>query len=72
MPLCAGLLKRRPADATVLIVAQRISTIMKADQIVVLDKGAVAGIGTHKELMQNCQVYRELALSQLSEKELAL
>ncbi|MCL2615347.1 MAG: ABC transporter ATP-binding protein/permease [Dehalococcoidia bacterium] len=65
-------LKEDTADATVMIVAQRISTIKQADQIVVLDKGAIAGIGTHKELMQNCQVYRELALSQLSEEELAL
>ncbi len=65
-------LKKETVDATVLIVAQRISTIMQADQIVVLDRGAVAGIGTHKELMQTCQVYHELALSQLSEKELAL
>jgi len=65
-------LKRETADATVLIVAQRISTIMQADQIVVLDGGRIVGIGTHKELMQTCQVYRELALSQLSEKELSL
>ena len=65
-------LKKETADATVLIVAQRISTIMQADQIVVLDSGSIAGIGTHKELMQTCQVYRELALSQLSEKELSL
>lgn len=65
-------LKKETSDATVLIVAQRISTIKQADQIIVLDKGSVAGIGTHKELMQTCQVYRELALSQLSEKELAL
>lgn len=65
-------LKKETADAAVLIVAQRIGTIMQADQIVVLDKGSVAGIGTHTELMRTCQVYRELALSQLSEKELAL
>jgi ATP-binding cassette, subfamily B, multidrug efflux pump len=65
-------LKKEISDATVLIVAQRIATIMQADQIVVLDKGRVAGIGTHKELMRTSQVYRELALSQLSEKELAL
>jgi ATP-binding cassette subfamily B protein len=65
-------LKRETVDATILIVAQRISTIMQADQIVVLDGGRIAGIGTHKELMQTCQVYRELALSQLSEKELSL
>jgi ATP-binding cassette subfamily B protein len=65
-------LKKETVDATVLIVAQRISTIMQADQIVVLDGGTIAGIGTHKELMQTSQVYRELALSQLSEKELSL
>ncbi|MCL2679365.1 MAG: ABC transporter ATP-binding protein/permease [Dehalococcoidia bacterium] len=65
-------LKKELAAATVIIVAQRIATIMTADQIIVLDNGAVAGIGTHRELMQNCQVYRELALSQLSENELAL
>ncbi len=65
-------LKKETADATVLIVAQRISTIMQADQIVVLDGGRIGGIGTHKELMQTCEVYRELALSQLSEKELSL
>jgi ATP-binding cassette subfamily B multidrug efflux pump len=65
-------LKKETTAATVLIVAQRISTIMQADQIVVLNAGSVAGIGTHRELMQTCQVYRELALSQLSEKELSL
>jgi ATP-binding cassette subfamily B multidrug efflux pump len=65
-------LKKETTAATVLIVAQRISTIMQADQIVVLNAGRVAGIGTHRELMQTCQVYRELALSQLSEKELSL
>jgi ATP-binding cassette subfamily B multidrug efflux pump len=65
-------LKKETTDATVLIVAQRISTIMQADQILVLDGGSLAGIGTHRELMQTCQVYRELALSQLSEKELSL
>jgi ATP-binding cassette subfamily B protein len=65
-------LKKETADAAVLIVAQRISTIMQADQIVVLEGGRIAGIGTHKELLQTCQVYRELALSQLSEKELSL
>jgi ATP-binding cassette subfamily B protein len=64
-------LKKEMKNATMLIVAQRISTIMQADQIVVLDRGAVAGIGTHKDLMKTCEVYRELALSQLSEKELA-
>ncbi len=59
------------ADTTCLIVAQRIGTIRHADKIVVLDGGAVAGIGTHDELMKNCGVYRQIALSQLSEAELA-
>lgn len=57
-------------DKTVLIVAQRISTIMNAEQIVVLDEGNVVGIGTHKELMKTCSVYQEIALSQLSKEEL--
>ena len=57
--------------ATVFIVAQRISTIMHADRIVVLDNGSVAGIGTHEELMKQCAVYQEIAYSQLSEEELA-
>lgn len=56
--------------STVFIVAQRISTIMSADQIVVLDQGKVAGIGTHDELMKNCEVYQEIAYSQLSKEEL--
>ncbi|MCC8161116.1 MAG: ABC transporter ATP-binding protein/permease [Oscillospiraceae bacterium] len=59
------------AGTTCLIVAQRIGTIRHADRIVVLDNGAVAGIGTHDELMKNCSVYRQIALSQLSESELA-
>ena len=63
-------LKKETGNATVLIVTQRISTIMGADQIVVLDNGEIAGIGTHKELMENCNVYREIALSQLSKEEL--
>jgi ATP-binding cassette, subfamily B, multidrug efflux pump len=63
-------LKKETLDSTVLIVAQRINTVMQADQIVVLDDGRVAGTGTHKELMQNCKVYQELALSQLSKEEL--
>ena len=50
--------------------AQRIGTVKNADQIVVLDEGRAVGIGTHKELLQSCSVYREIALSQLSEKEL--
>lgn len=56
--------------STVLMVAQRISSILHADQIVVLDKGSIVGIGTHKELMANCDVYREIAYSQLSKEEL--
>ena len=58
--------------STVLIVAQRIGTILHADQIIVLDQGRIVGIGTHSELLTECQVYREIAASQLSEEELAL
>ena len=58
------------SDATVIIVAQRISTILHADQIIVLDEGKVVGKGTHEELMQSCETYQEIAKSQLSEKEL--
>ena len=54
-----------------MIVAQRIGTIRHADRIVVIDEGRAVGIGTHDELMKNCRVYREIAMSQLSEKELA-
>ena len=57
-------------NATVLIVAQRISTIMNADNIIVLNEGEVVGSGTHKELLKNCQIYKEIALSQLKEEEL--
>lgn len=63
-------LKEETADATTLIVAQRISTILHADQIIVLDEGEVVGIGTHKELLKSCEVYRQVAMSQLSEAEL--
>lgn len=63
-------LKKRTKDSTVLIVAQRISTILNAEQIIVLDDGKVAGMGTHRELLKNCEVYREIAASQLSEAEL--
>ena len=63
-------LKSETKDATVLIVAQRISTILDADQIVVLDEGRVVGIGKHNELLINCEVYKEIALSQLSKEEL--
>ena len=65
-------LKTAAAGATKLIVAQRIGTIMDADTIVVLENGDAVGIGTHKELLQTCPVYREIALSQLSEEELCL
>ncbi len=63
-------LKDYTKDATSLIVAQRIGTIMHADQIIVLDKGECVGHGTHKELMKNCEVYKEIALSQLTKEEL--
>lgn len=63
-------LKKYTSDATNLIVAQRIGTILNADVIVVLDKGKCVGMGTHKELMENCSVYKEIALSQLSKEEL--
>lgn len=64
-------LKENTKDTTTLIVAQRISTILHADQIIVLDEGRMAGKGTHEELMKNCEVYRQIATSQLSEEELA-
>lgn len=64
-------LKKYTKDATSMIVAQRIGTIINADKIIVLDKGRCVGQGTHKELLKNCEVYKEIALSQLSEEELA-
>ncbi|MBD3107810.1 ABC transporter ATP-binding protein [Bacillus sp. AGMB 02131] len=64
-------LKQETTDATVIIVAQRVSTVMDADRIIVLDKGKVAGIGTHKQLMDTCDVYKEIVSSQLSEEEIA-
>jgi ATP-binding cassette subfamily B multidrug efflux pump len=64
-------LKENTGESTMLIVAQRISTIKNADQIIVLDEGRVVGIGTHNELMEDCETYREIALSQLSMEELA-
>ncbi len=66
------MLKKETAGVTSMIVAQRIGTILDADRIVVLDEGCVVGIGTHKELLKTCEVYREIAMSQLSEEELAL
>jgi ATP-binding cassette subfamily B protein len=64
-------LKEETEGATVIIVAQRVSSVKNADRIVVLEDGAVAGIGTHRELLETCPVYREIALSQLSEEEIA-
>ena len=64
-------LKKQTSSSTVLIVAQRISTIINAEQIIVLDEGKIVGVGTHKELMGNCETYQEIALSQLSKEELA-
>ncbi len=57
-------------DSTMMIVAQRVSTIMNADQIIVLDEGNMVGKGTHEELLKNCEVYKQIALSQLSKEEL--
>lgn len=65
-------LSEKTENKTVIIVAQRISTILNADQIIVLDEGKVVGIGTHEQLMQNNETYRQIALSQLSEEELSL
>lgn len=65
-------MKKDTGQSTVLIVAQRISTIMDAQQIIVLEQGKIVGTGTHKELMKTCQVYRQIALSQLSAEELAI
>ncbi|HHX27103.1 MAG TPA: ABC transporter ATP-binding protein [Firmicutes bacterium] len=64
-------LKRETSESTVIIVAQRVSTVMDADRIIVLDNGEVAGTGTHRDLIKTCNVYREIVMSQLSEEELA-
>ncbi len=64
-------LTKNSKDNTIMVVAQRLSTIKNADQIIVLDKGEIAGVGTHKELMESSKVYREIATSQLSQEELA-
>ena len=64
-------MKKETGNAIVMVVAQRISSIMDADQIIVLNEGSIVGIGTHKELLNNCRIYREIALSQLSEEELS-
>ncbi len=63
-------LAKNTENKTVIIVAQRISTVLNADQIIVLDEGKIVGIGTHKELIENCEKYKQIALSQLSEDEL--
>ena len=65
-------LSEKTENKTVIIVAQRISTILNADQIIVLDEGKVVGIGKHEDLMKNNETYKQIALSQLSEEELAL
>jgi ATP-binding cassette subfamily B multidrug efflux pump len=64
-------LRRETTKSTTLIVAQRVGTIMHADKIIVLNEGDVVGIGTHKELLENCSIYYDIAASQLSEEELA-
>ena len=63
-------LNEQTENKTVIIVAQRISTIMNADKIIVLEEGKIVGKGTHEELLKNCETYRQIALSQLSEEEL--
>ena len=64
-------LRRQTLDSTVLIVGQRVATIMDADRIIVLEEGRIAGMGTHRQLYESCQVYREIVASQLSEEEIA-
>lgn len=63
--------EKETTESTVLIVAQRVGTIMHADRIVVLNEGDVVGIGTHRELLETCPIYYDIAASQLSEEELA-
>jgi ATP-binding cassette subfamily B protein len=64
-------LKKETGESTMIIVTQRVATVKNAEQIVVVNEGEIAGVGTHKELMKSCETYREIAMSQLSEKELA-
>ena len=64
-------LKEKTGDSTVLIVTQRVATVKRADQIIVLDEGRVVGKGKHKDLLETCETYREIASSQLSKEELA-
>ena len=63
--------KEEVPDVTKIIIAQRISSVKDADRIIVIDNGKINGIGTHKELLKTCEVYKEIAASQLSEEELA-
>ena len=65
-------LKQAAGSATILLVAQRVSSITHADQIIVLDNGEIAGIGTHNELLEKCSIYQEIAASQLSDSESVL
>jgi ATP-binding cassette subfamily B protein len=64
-------LHKETREATVIIIAQRVGTIMHADQIVVLDSGSIVGIGTHGELMKTCETYQEIVYSQLTQEEVA-
>ena len=64
-------LKEKTGESTVLVVTQRVSTIMNAEQIIVLEEGKIVGKGTHQELMETCETYKEIALSQLSMEELS-
>ena len=64
-------MRREVRDATMIVVAQRVSTVMDADKIIVLDDGKVVGEGTHSQLLDSCGVYREIVQSQLSEEEIA-
>ena len=64
-------LKEKTSESTVMIVAQRISTILHADQIIVLDDGQIVGMGTHEELLKQCEVYQEIYYSQRSKEEVA-
>jgi ATP-binding cassette subfamily B multidrug efflux pump len=64
-------LKKETAESTVIIVGQRVATVMDADRIIVLDEGKIAGMGTHKELYANCEIYKEIVSSQLSEEEIS-
>lgn len=72
MPALRRALAKKVADKTVIIVAQRISTILHADQILVLNDGRIVGKGTHEELLRGCETYREIARSQMSAKELGM